>query len=153
MGMRSYSAERRIEIFWSKVAIGDPWECWPWMGSRLPSGYGHNVSIGFREKGYAHTFAFELYYEVIADQVCHRCDNPPCCNPYHLFNGTQSDNIRDALRKGRKGKLSYGIAEEIRSSYLIGDTSYGQLAKQYDVTRRTIADVIVGKTWGEIWAG
>lgn len=83
-------------------------ECWPYMGARLPSGYGY---VNLRQNGnaYAHRLAFEQAVGPIPDgmYVCHRCDNPPCCNPAHLFLGTPSENCQDKVAKGRaRGRLS-----------------------------------------------
>lgn len=82
--------------FWSNVdRTGD---CWIWIGSRLPSGYGR---IGGR--GYAHRVSWALANGPIPAGMCilHRCDNPPCVNPSHLWIGTVADNMHDRDRKGR----------------------------------------------------
>ena len=71
--------------------------CWTWTGKRYPTGYGR---FG---KHYAHRVAYELAYGPIPEgmHVCHSCDNPPCCNPAHLWIGTPKDNMQDRERKGR----------------------------------------------------
>ena len=75
--------------------------CWLWRGAITSTGYGHMKVGEHYEK--AHRIAWRFAYGVIPDglQVCHRCDNPPCVNPDHLFLGTQVDNLRDCYRKGR----------------------------------------------------
>lgn len=75
--------------------------CLEWTGSRNADGYG-SATRG-RSSALAHRLAWELAYGPIPQGrlVCHRCDNPPCCNPEHLFLGTQSDNMRDMAAKGR----------------------------------------------------
>lgn len=72
--------------------------CWEWTGPRLPSGYGHMSNML-----YTHRAAYQLFVGPIPDgmHVCHRCDNPPCCNPEHLFLGTAADNMHDRDAKGR----------------------------------------------------
>ena len=75
--------------------------CWEWERSRS-HGYGQ---IRIQGKGHlTHRLAYELWHGIQLPpgvHVLHRCDNPPCCNPLHLFLGTQKDNVHDAARKGR----------------------------------------------------
>lgn len=94
------------ERFWSKVAKGAPDTCWEWQASRNNHGYGQfgiASPDGPRRMVGAHRVAWELTNGPIPDgqEVCHRCDNPPCCNPADLFLGTQQDNLDDAASKGR----------------------------------------------------
>ncbi len=74
--------------------------CWEWTGTRSPYGYG-----SFAEKGKtfrAHRFSYELFKGPITKpEICHKCDNPPCVNPEHLFQGTRSENQRDSVAKKR----------------------------------------------------
>ena len=92
-----------IELrFWEKVTRGDESECWEWTGFRKPEGYG----VFLLKKGRyatASRFAWELTHGPIPDGlcICHTCDNPPCCNPAHLWLGTRADNNRDKTEKGR----------------------------------------------------
>jgi hypothetical protein len=93
--------------FWSKVDVREPTECWPWRGGASSQGYGrfkvHGKLIS------AHHFAWLLIrgpipeYEGYHGTVLrHGCDNPRCCNPFHLRAGTQLDNVRDMDAKGRR---------------------------------------------------
>ena len=87
--------------FWSFVQVGEPHECWPWLGGKAKGGYG----LFQGERGhsvYAHRKAFEYAEGQKAKKwVLHECDNPPCCNPSHLYDGTSRDNIMDCIARGR----------------------------------------------------
>ena len=76
--------------------------CWEWLGSRKPKGYGQ-LSNGQGRVLYVHRVAYELLHGPIAadEQVLHRCDNPPCFAPAHLFAGSAADNTHDMMAKGR----------------------------------------------------
>lgn len=102
MSMRPIDLATR---FWSKVLKTDG--CWLWMGARHPQGYG-NIGLPKDENGRypigkAHRVSWELHNGPIPAGllVMHRCDNPPCVNPDHLFVGTVGDNVRDSASKGR----------------------------------------------------
>jgi hypothetical protein len=85
--------------FWSKVQKSDG--CWEWQGARNWKGYGeHSVNCRAIK---AHRYSWALHHGPIPDKalVCHRCDNPCCVRPDHLFIGNNSDNQRDAVKKGR----------------------------------------------------
>lgn len=94
--------------------------------------------------------------------VCHKCDNPPCCNPNHLFLGTHADNVRDCVRKKRKNPvhgerqwcaiLSESDVREIRRRYVFrgGKNSTLGLAKEFGVDRSTITAITTGRIWKHI---
>jgi hypothetical protein len=86
------------EVFWSHVRRGPAESCWEWQGRIYGDGYG-------RFLGYLATHRLAYYFTTGVDPeellVCHHCDNPPCCNPDHLFLGTHADNMRDMVQKGR----------------------------------------------------
>lgn len=101
--------------FWAKVRKGAPDECWQWLGAKSALGYG-SIIAGSRYTGdsgprHAHRVSWELTNGPIPPGegyhgtcVCHRCDNPSCVNPAHLFLGSQLDNIADRHAKGRSAR-------------------------------------------------
>ncbi len=95
--------DETIARFWSRVdRSGGSKACWPWRGSS-GGDYGQFLAPdGSAHK--AHRLAYELTHgSTIMPGLlaCHHCDNPPCCNPAHIFIGTRQDNARDMHRKGR----------------------------------------------------
>jgi hypothetical protein len=95
--------EQLAERFWARVEKSG--ECWLWTGARLQKGYG---SIRIANRAFStHRVAMALNGAIPPDDmaVLHRCDNPPCVRPEHLFLGTQADNMADMIKKGRYQKF------------------------------------------------
>ena len=147
-------------LFWSCVDRREADACWSWTGTRGRHGYGRFFTrkrFDVRAKGAAHRIAYELTHGPIAPglYVCHRCDNPPCCNPAHLFLGTHAENMRDKLEKGRQpwgeacraAKLSSGDAPWIRWAAAYSGSSHESIAAVYGVSRRAVGMLIAGDTW------
>lgn len=150
--------ERR---FWAKVTKTAT--CWLWIGAS--NGYGRFNIDGTIE--YAHRVSFMLAHGAIPAgmAVCHNCpggDNPLCVNPAHLFLGTQADNNADCRAKGRhsngvrprgerhKGaKLNDANVLAIRERRAMG-ASHNVIAREFGVSRRTIADVLDGRKWTHV---
>lgn len=162
---------------WAKVdRSGGPDSCWLWTGAIDKRGYGRAYVGWLRTESrpqmvLAHRAAWELVNGPIPKGLlaCHHCDNPPCCNPAHLFLGTQADNMADAGRKGSMRRdvrgernpahrLTEAEVATIRATYRRGNkwhasaTSQTALAQRYGVHEDTIALVIQGKTWQEVMA-
>lgn len=142
--------------FFTKITI-TPDGCHLWTGAKIPRGYGRYSPMGRRGKRYyAHRFAWELANgRPVPDEavVCHRCDNPSCVNPEHLFVGTQADNMKDMAAKGRstKGELS-GRAKLKRADVLLilsSDRTSRELAPQFGVSAGHIRSIRAGKRWGD----
>ena len=155
--------------FWAKADRGaGSDDCWEWSGYRMRSRERSGVWYGqFRFRGrafLAHRVAWILTHGEIPNgsHVCHRCDNPGCVNPAHLFLGTQADNMADCARKGRApggsargengglSKLSDEAVRSIRRRYAAGAVTQKQLAREYGVTRAAIGYVVRGDTWSHV---
>ena len=145
------------ERFESKFTKSDG--CWEWNAGKVRDGYGQFRIAGLMQK--AHRVAYQLYVgEIPAGlYVCHRCDNPGCVNPGHLFLGTKSDNNRDRKNKGRsahqfgekngRSKLSDVQAVEIMVKHNEG-ASVVDLAKEFGVAHQTISNIVCGRNWVNI---
>lgn len=148
----------------SHIKINPETQCWEWQGSKR-NGYGRMI-VGSRtdktrKSQSAHRISYEIYHGEIPDgmEVCHKCDNPCCVNPSHLFIGTRQDNINDRERKGRN-KLQYGSKNgrsklnesqvvEIREKRNLG-MSFGKLSKEYGVCKKTIMRVVSRQNWATV---
>lgn len=99
---RKYTPEERAQAFWARVdQSGGHDACWPWTGSLDRKGYGRPYAKDWPRR--THRVAWMLTNGPIPEgmSICHHCDNPPCCNPAHLFCGSNLDNIADRVAKGR----------------------------------------------------
>lgn len=144
--------------FWAKVKKTE--SCWLWIGYRSRRGYG---SIRGRPeiKGMqqAHRASWEINRGPIPKgmHVLHRCDNTSCVNPDHLFLGTHGDNMRDMFAKGRcchagmnnsHSKFNHERLRELRHLRQQGWTQ-NRLASHFDVTSRTIWNILHGRGYGD----
>jgi hypothetical protein len=165
-GSRDIPEAEKVKRFWSRVATAGNDDCWLWTAAKHTQGYG---LCSYRPNARAHRVAWELTKGPIPPgmMVCHKCDNPPCCNPNHLFIGTNTDNVVDMELKRRskhvKGeshgasKLSEADVAEIRRRYKprVGHrpnsgVSQKKLAEEYGVHRATIQLILSGKNWKHI---
>lgn len=150
-----------MERFWSKVDKRGPGECWEWKASRHPFGYGH-FRLGGKVVN-AHRVAFMLANGKWPEPFCcHRCDNPACVNPAHLFEGTHADNMADMVAKGRlrqegrpgtanpNAKLTEQGVRDIRANWVLCRTTYDELAERFGVNRTTIHRVVERIDWRHI---
>lgn len=155
--------------FWAKVNKDGPTPshcpdlgpCWEWTGFRSRAGYGQ-LGIGRVSDGlvYTHRFSWTMHHGPIPTGMCvlHKCDNPACVNPVHLFLGTQADNLRDMNTKGRGNpiggrwargsahhgsKLTESAVVEIRSSA----ESLNSCALRFGVSKKLVLLVRQRKVW------
>jgi hypothetical protein len=153
------------ESFWNKVdRSGGTESCWPWVGGRNPNWYGYWYPIvKYGLTVYAHRTAWEWDNGPIPKGLiaCHHCDNPPCCNPNHIFIGTDADNLADMHRKGRavSGFLRASRGEKNGNSRLNADTVslirlrwrngelIQHLADEHGVTWRSVQLIVLNRTW------
>lgn len=148
---------KSINRFWSKVRKTR--RCWEWTGAKT-HGYG-NLRLNYKSTR-AHRLSWELTYGEIPEgaSVLHKCDNPGCVRPNHLFIGTQQDNIRDAYKKGRmvdnsgeKGgmsKLTENKINTIRKMYAVGNISQKVLGRLFGVGQYQISRIVNKLRWKHI---
>ncbi len=134
--------------------------CWIWTGCEASKGYGQ-IQIG-RGTGakLVHRVSYELAYGQFDKKLCvlHKCDNPPCVRPSHLFLGTRNDNNQDMIKKGRNAKgskqfhskLTERGVERMRGLWGLGCFSQKGIAKLFGVSVPTVSEVVNRKTWRHV---
>lgn len=139
--------------------------CWPWTGDHNRNGYGR-AKVGGRKGKWR--LATHLVWErengpvPVGMQLLHRCDNPPCCNPAHLFLGTQADNVADCIAKGRARRgifpgsmsnlasITEADALAIREAYARGGVYQRELGAMYGLQQSGVSAIITGRTWAHV---
>jgi hypothetical protein len=154
MAAKKQNLEQR---FWSKIDIRGPDDCWEWT-AKARTAFGYGVIKIDKVMHSAHRVAYELTYGIKLGDLCclHLCDNPPCCNPSHLFVGTKGDNVKDASKKGRltggrgernrSAKLTTPEVEEILKLHSEGEPQ-SRLAEKFGVNFRQIYRITRGENW------
>ncbi len=134
--------------------------CHVWKASTRGKGYGQ-FKLNYKNTS-AHRVAYELAYGPIPESmhVCHKCDNPPCVNPKHLWLGTNEENIEDKSNKGRynaargsdngSAKVTEKMAIKIRWLYSTGKHTQTRLATRFNISRGAVGQLIRKETWKHI---
>ncbi len=155
-----YRTKPLIDRFFNFIGRKQPSGCIPWVGAVTWSGYGR---IGIKGDGWA--IASRVSYELFVGEipegmwVLHRCDNPPCINPTHLFIGTRADNVSDMMSKTRQArheghpgaKLTMKIANIIRELYADGEYSYRTLRDELGLpcSPEHVGRIVRNEVWSE----
>ena len=149
------------ERFWEKVDF-PAYEnaCWEWNAHRNRKGYGQFNFRGIST--HAHRVSWILWNSEIPEgkQVLHHCDNPSCCNPHHLFIGTNADNVADRHAKGRSGttmgkpgetnsmaKLTQKQVDRIRLLYTLPKVTQRMLGDTFGVSNKTVSKIVRNERW------
>ena len=156
----------RDELFWSKVDEKGPDDCWNWKASVSKDGYGQ-FWIGYTfVPSHRYTYVFRTQKRLEEGTlICHHCDNPRCCNPNHLFEGSALDNAKDRKSKGRNGDSTpinpkKGVSHwnaalcdsdviKIRALSKLGVTGV-ELSKTFGVSTTQISYIIRRINWSHI---
>lgn len=149
---------KSVARFWAKVdKSAGPDACWLWKAGKNADGYG-DFWDGRTRAAHRVAWLIEHGSEAGAACVCHRCDNPPCVNPAHLFLGTHADNVADKVAKGRasggslrgegngRAKLDASKVVALLSDRAEG-ASYAVLGAKYGISKSQVFSVVSGRSW------
>lgn len=149
-----------VDRFWSRVRKGDNDDCWEWAGSAFTrGGYGvAQLTVDGRKLRFSHRVAYYLSTgNVPSLMILHSCDNPKCCNPQHLREGTSQDNKNDAVLRDRHArgervntsKITERDVLALREMYDKGKTKT-ELAQIFNITLSTVSRIVSRQYWKHI---
>lgn len=165
-GKHTRTLQQRIADFWSYVNRNGPTPphcpelgpCWPWTGGVLKSGGYGQMNINHK-MWRCHRLSWIIANGPIPDgmTVCHKCDNPPCVNPSHLWLGTHQDNTTDMIQKGREkhpsgeahnsSKLTEANVYSLKKLWITGEFPKAHLGRIFNIDRGHVGMIIKGTLW------
>lgn len=146
----------------NRVLLCEENECWPWTGHLNQYGYGMVTHDGKARNASRAAFIEHYGYDPVGLVVCHKCDNPICCNPNHLFAATQAENLKDCRDKGRAvyrrgerhtrptAKLTPEIVADAKDRYFNKGESQSSIARSLGVNSGTISRAVRSETWPHV---
>ncbi len=165
---RPFDVELTRQRLFASICVDDGTECWEWKRDRFTEGYGR---LKVQGKAFlAHRVSAHVFLDFdLASPLCvlHKCDNPPCINPEHLFIGTQTDNIRDMIAKGRARSgvalphgFNQGIAhpqarltdDDVRAIRQMSERghSLAAIAKRFGITKMHVSNIRRRLAWSHL---
>lgn len=153
----SIPTQKDMDRLWAKVDVKTDKECWPWRAAKTKGGYGVFYVAGIQ--GLATRTVFINHTGALIGEwhILHKCDNPPCCNPGHLFKGTPKENRMDIKSKGRQMPAGRGIKHrfaklnesqviEVRALRNSGKT-LREIGDKFGISNNNIHAICTFKTW------
>jgi hypothetical protein len=158
--------------FWSHIHVSRDSDCWLYTKGCFP--FGHGCFKAERKSWMAHRMAWVLLFGELAPNLCvlHRCDNPPCCNPAHLFLGTKSDNSADMISKGRHARgdrhavrknpllvtgmknpravMTDDLVRELRTLWTTGEFRAEDLGIKFGISTAQAYRIATGSQWTHV---
>ena len=170
-----------VTRFWNKVDKQSNLDCWNWLGKVSSGDYGQ-IRVNNRRRQATHV-AWYLTYGYWPLQINHKCDNPSCVNSEHLYEGSQTENMQDCVRRGRLNPLfkkghGYGLhtrfknghdlqigskhsqaklteqqVVDIRYQYRVKNINQTELGRRFGIRQATVSNIITGKLWSHVVTG
>jgi hypothetical protein len=143
------------DVFAERFLFSNSKDCWEWRGARTQN---YGVMQADKNSRLAHRVSYTLFVGPIPKgmSVCHKCDNPPCVNPLHLFAGTHADNMADMREKGRARGLvgvehhSAKLNDESAMAIYESAGTQHEIARRFNVSRETVSGIKTKRYWRHI---